>query len=82
MSDRPDIDKLQEQMMFTDRAVEQLSDEMVAMTRRMNELAGKMGRLEGRLERLLDGIQQLENGSSGDPADERPPHWGPPPADK
>lgn len=51
------LQKLEETQLFTDRSLEQLSDEVRALGRRVAELAALIARVEARLQTMDDPTQ-------------------------
>lgn len=73
MSDPDSIRRLEEAQAFTDRTVEELSDEVRDLGRRAAQLAAMLNRLELRLRRIETGDQPMtdtdradDSGTTGD----------------
>jgi uncharacterized coiled-coil protein SlyX len=62
------IDKLEELTMFNERAVEDLSNQMLVLFEQLQQVAKRLEAMEGRISSLHD---RLEN---PDPGPEKPPH--------
>ncbi len=54
MSERADQTKIEEQQMFLERDVEQLSEQTRVLLSRIEEFASRLARLESRLDGLLE----------------------------
>jgi uncharacterized coiled-coil protein SlyX len=63
--------RLEEQMAFLERHVEELDSVVRELYERLDSLRDEIGRLRD------DTTRRFESMTS-DPADDRPPHWGPP----
>ncbi|MEM9064216.1 MAG: SlyX family protein [Planctomycetota bacterium] len=70
------IQKLEESGAFTDRTVEQLSDEVLQLNRKLERMTTRLERLEAKLLRVEDDVREAMGGGGGDddPLAEAPPH--------
>jgi uncharacterized coiled-coil DUF342 family protein len=61
--------RLQEALVFADRRIDQLNDEVIEATRRLDDALRRLAKLEGRVESLANPPET----SDGDAAEDRDP---------